>query len=1046
MDLKDYPRPPKDTGIGMHWTPGNSGAVGAGELRKTWIPQLQRMGVKWVKLLHSGGLLLAEMLLDADIMPVVRIYRHRPNVVDLRKAVLGREEIEQLKEFIAIGVKYFEFNNEPELSSEWEKGALPGERAIDYVARAAIVDMETILGLGGYPAVPAVAIGTQWDLIGKIIEHGGDYLFDEPVWLAIHNYDINHPLDYPYDRVNRFGELLTPEEYRSMGTDAWTGAQWGTRTLAFINERRNESKNPKADIIKDASCFLAYERFAALSMKHLGRHLPIISTENGPIVGEDPDPRYPTTTPESHAQKVVDIAEIMMGVSKHYDPAPDYYFATAFWLMGASILRAKGWEGHAWFSPFRPGGRLPAVDALEKLPKRPRQFDFDDDGGGVIPPVADTAHSVVSGVIHGYPHMRVILRSAGYVVDSYTNEQGRFRIEKLPAGSYRLSVPGADIVRLGIELDGENQVTIEIGEPESAPPPSTSESGWRALVEDVGPSSGLSSIRVSVEGKTRLPVRISADGWDGYTRETGSKPEFGPYALEFSPLGPGEYLIEPEGLGISPRVRIGSKQILHVTFRPVETSDDAPHHSRISGRITHGAGLRVFLLHDNILIGEMITDDEGAFTFEDLPAGLYRLQIPDLEHVQEIELDGDNDVTVNLEAPDIEIPHYSTISGRVLHGAGRKVILKGPGGERTTEVGQDERYQFDHLGPGQYYVRVLDTLLRRGGLKMTGRNHREVNFALPVVMPAGSVIYGQVPQGVGWQLYVRGPKGREIVQPLDEKGRFEVSGLEAGEYELILQGDDADFIEHVEVDGTNRVKVEFDAIAATPKSPSDEMASDGGDAPDKEQRSEFNAQPKAWTWKVEDIGATPGFGVIRVRIPGRTGLPVRIWADEWDGMVRIIGDKPEYGDDVCEFAPLGAGKYYLQPADLSEAISVEMPGGHEVWVTFTTGDDDHPAHELSADSGDTESIRLYILVKSPPQDQVALIHTLRFAAHTGAVIGDDLSEALRAETVLVLASPDDFDAQAMARLRSAGSQVIRVLPTEYATRLQQLSLEFASRP
>ena len=1040
MELKDYPRPPKDTGIGMHWSPGNSGSVGEGELRNKWIPQLQRMGVKWVKLLHPGGLQLAEMLLEADIMPVVRIYRHRPNVVDLRKAVLGKEEIEQLKEFIAVGVKYFEFNNEPELSSEWEMGALPGEHAIDYVARAAIVDMETILGLGGYPAVPATAIGTQWDLIGKIIEHGGDYLFDEPVWLAVHNYDINHPLDYPYDRINRFGEQLSPEVYRAMGTDAWTGPQWGTRTLAFINEKRSESKNPKANILEDASCFLSFERLAALSKQHLGRYLPIISTENGPIVGEDPDPRYPTTTPEIHAQKVVDIAEIMMGVSQRYDPAPDYYFATAFWLMGASVLRAKGWEGHAWFSPFRPNGRLPAVDALERLPKQPRQFEFDDDDDGVIiPPAGDSARSVVSGVIHGYPNMRVILRSANYAVDTYTNDQGYFRISKLPAGSYRLSVPGAGIVRLGIELDGKNHVVIEIGEPSPVPQPPESESGWRALVEDVGPSPGLSSIRVSVKGKVGLPVRISADGWDGYVRETGSKPEYGPYALEFSPLGPGEYLIEPEELGIAPRVKIGSNQIVSVVFYPVEDAD-APHDSSISGAILHGAGLRVFLYQGDEVLQEFIADEDGSFSFDELPAGVYSLRVPDIEFEQEIELDGENQVTVNLEAPDVDVPHYSTISGRVMNGAGRRILLRGPDGERIIEIDPDERYQFDHLGPGQYYVRVVDTLLRRGGLKMTGRNHREVNFVLPVIVPAGSIIYGQVPQGAGWQLYVRGPKDIEIVQPLDEEGRFEVTGLEAGEYELILQGDEADFVEHVAVDGVEKVEVQFDTIAS---SPGDSQDGDSGDASDggadDDQGDDSDSQPGDWSWQVEDIGPTPGFGVIRVRVPGHQGLPVRLWADGWEGIVRTIGDKPEYGPDVCEFAPLGVGKYYLQPAGLPEPVIVEMPGSHEIWVTFTPGS----GEDISGgDPGDEHSIPLYLLVKTPPQSLSAFIQSLQFAAKTAAAVGDDAEDAMQAETVVILASFEDFSQEDEARLQESGSRVIRVTPDEYETRLPELMQEF----
>ena len=179
MRLQDYPRPPNDNGIGMHWSGGYPAAVGAGELRSRWIPELQRMGVKWVKFLHDGGLEFAQMLLAAGIMPVVRLYRPQPNSLNFEQATLGANLVAQLENYIAAGVKYFEFNNEPELPTEWQGGQAPPD-ALDRVARAAMSDMETILDRGGYPAVPATAIGTTWDLIGKIIDLGGRDLFDAP--------------------------------------------------------------------------------------------------------------------------------------------------------------------------------------------------------------------------------------------------------------------------------------------------------------------------------------------------------------------------------------------------------------------------------------------------------------------------------------------------------------------------------------------------------------------------------------------------------------------------------------------------------------------------------------------------------------------------------------------------------------------------------------------------------------------------------------------------------------------------------------------------
>ncbi len=1050
MELKDYPRPPQDTGIGMHWSPGNSGSVGAGELRQTWIPQLQRMGVKWVKMLHPGGLELAELLLEAGIMPVVRIYRHRPNSKDLRKAVMGPEEIDWVKEYLAIGVRYFEFNNEPELPSEWEGGVAPPD-AIDYVARAAIVDMETILGLGGYPAVPATAVGTKWDLIGKIIEHGGDYLFDEPVWLAVHNYNLNHPLDYPYDRVNRRGVALTPKAYRALGSDAWTGPRWGARTLAFINEQRKKGKNPRNDIHDDPSCFLAFQRLADLSMKHLGRHLPIISTENGPIVGEDDDPRYPTTTPELHAETVVEMAKIMMGTSHRYDPAPDYYFATAFWLMGAAVLRAKGWEGHAWFSPRWPNGHLPAVDALVKLDKRPRRFDSEGEPSMPII-IGDRARSVVRGVIHGFPNMRVILRSAGYAADTFTDDHGRFQLDNLPKGKYRLSVPGTEIVQLGIELDGRNQVELTLGHPpaeEGKTPPEVDRPGkpWHVRVEDAGNAPGYSVIRVSVEGKGNLPVRITTEGWDGMVYETGSKSEYGPFALEFSPLGPGKYVIQPEGLDVKAHVALEANQIVWVRFYPAKGEDlptEVPSaQSRIEGVITHGAGMRVRLVGPDEQVRDTYADGEGRFQFENLPAGQYELHLPDIDKEKKLVLDGHEVARVQLTAPEVEVPHYSTISGRVLHGQGRIIMLKGPGMEMTTTVDDNERYLFAGLGPGQYYVRVKDTLLRRGGLRMTGRNHRVVNFALPTTEPTDSVIFGRIPDGAGLQVYLRAPDGREVIQVLDEDGDFEFADLRAGEHELILRTPASEYVERVQVDGVNRVEVRFNLPAEAPSPPpAPEPAPQLADAA---KMNTSVSEAESWTWQVEDAGVNPGFGILRVRIPGQRGRAVRIWTDGWVGMVRRLGEKPEYGPDVCEFAPLGKGRYYLQPEGMDVQVEVEMPGAREIWVTFSPDGQDQSSIQPSVpEPTSPKEIPLFLLVRSMPYDLPGFMQVIRFAETLHAPVDDDLEDALRAEKVIVLASSDDFSDEEEARLKDAGCEVIRVAPPHYATALREMTRAWAT--
>lgn len=76
-------------------------------------------------------------------------------------------------------------------------------------------------------------------------------------------------------------------------------------------------------------------------------------------------------------------------------------------------------------------------------------------------------------------------------------------------------------------------------------------------------------VRVWVRGQYGLPVTIAAadNGWST-VNYVGSKPEYGPDALEFAPLGPGRYVITPQGLGVSVTIDLSPGHIAQILFEP----------------------------------------------------------------------------------------------------------------------------------------------------------------------------------------------------------------------------------------------------------------------------------------------------------------------------------------------------------------------------------------------------------------------------------------------------------------------------------------------
>lgn len=389
LSLSDYKRPPQDNGRGIAGFPA-AGWKGGERGFDFWIAELQQLGIKWLRIVDDNGdsIPFCEKLLRAGIFPIVKIQRRDLPPNDSPEPnpghISAREEL-TIKRLIDAGVFYFETNNEPDNPVEWKQHAIPGnlEESAKLVALNWLFDARFVIEAGGYPALPAVSSGSGMDLMGALASLGRQDIMLDGGWIAVHNFGHNRPLNFPNDRVNQNGALLSAQEYDFGPLTEWVWwdpALGRANTLDEINALRTSRKSAGQVITQDHAAFREYEYLDALSKKYLGRSVPIIGTEGGYQVGRRTDLRYPRITPALHADLSVAMFEFMQR------DAPEYYFASCPWL----VVGNKKTEASAWYSDFwdrtikngnktgseippvavpdyRVGDRLPAVAAVRAM-------------------------------------------------------------------------------------------------------------------------------------------------------------------------------------------------------------------------------------------------------------------------------------------------------------------------------------------------------------------------------------------------------------------------------------------------------------------------------------------------------------------------------------------------------------------------------------------------------------------------------------------------------------------------------------------------------
>jgi hypothetical protein len=1036
-----------------------------------WIAELQQMHVKWVKILDDGGgssLAFCEQLLAADIFPIVRLYRQAPN-----PGHLGGRETETIKRLVKAGVRYFESNNEPDVAIEWKNGVVP-PHALDIVVDNFIFDADAILGAGGLPALPALSVDGIGSALGKVVARRRADLFDNGAWIAIHNYTLNHPLDYPYDAVNQAGLALTQEEYDKLG--AWA---WDNQPRELINQWRASDKNPGKTIADDAICFLGWQLPDEAALRVLGHKVPIMSTEGGPCMGWRDDRRYPRLTPQMHADWIVAINDFLQGNGQiHGVSCPDSYFTMCFWLLANRRLGSFDitWESQSWYSDwwnttFDLQGQLPVVDAVKSMHNYPVGAQHQGVLDGFLVR-ADTGDPL--------PDLRVeLLQGSQIIAATVAGSDGGFHFAHLLVGAYDLTVVGQGVVQQGINVLAAvtAPLIVRLGG---------------------GKLSTLSGRVVDQKGvlKADVEVTLQRDGTLVSSAHTGTDGAF-----RFGSLPLGIYQLSIPGSVVAGIAldSWGSKSVkLTVSapagYRYVKTMqrllppEETGHRNEFYGRITGPdgnplKGIKVQMSWEGATAGTQFpVTTSGADPYA--PGGLYKfVHTGGKFRLLVLQNDWPSDAADCLDTTNIPGPQgqqvayevnfqlqaiagtarvqgqvFGAAAGTALYLSRASAAAGGPAALKAL-LEPDGTFAFAAVAPGEYQL-SLDSI----GLVAT--HIMLISDGLfTLLFPMHSCLQGQVlnpSSGLVAVLYAPASWAWTRQAPLDADGKFAFQGLPAGRYRLQVA---AQMLEDIELTGENILKLAtidlFQAqhsvlrgrlVDASGQGQADALLTltRGGDLV-AQGRTEAdgsyrfgNLPAGTYDLNVEGMGpAASGIvldgaqelvqdliwslpsllGVLTGPVLAHDGSPAtqRIVRLLYNGSELSVTQTDAVG--FYRFSRLTAGSYALAMGTGGPVVSeIVIAAGATV------------TQEITLAPEPSKLFAQYVLFSPPAaaavQIRLALQMALSYLQRSGASAGFSLEQATQAARVLIVG--DLVEAGAEDTLRAAGCQVSRLSGDVYA--------------
>ncbi|MBI4675055.1 MAG: hypothetical protein HY741_25730 [Chloroflexi bacterium] len=279
LELQDYPRPPDDNGLGIHFVAG--GYYDEAELDKQ-IARMKALHLKWATVVYTD---------ENHLEIAARKFGEAGIYVLWRKTLRPYQRYSSWGRDIEIITKYglppyMQLYNEPELPVEWDDK--PEDMNLYFANLLAAA--KDVYNAGGYPGIQFLDEDNLRRFIDEIYARKGEALFKRMVFVP-HAYGLNHPPDYQ----------------------------------------------------EDPNGVLGFRSFATIFFKRLGFVPPFIVGEGGWKIESAEDNRFPAVDDELHRDYTLAVYDwFRTGKLSHGGKLPDYLFAFNMWML-AGIDEAGAW-------------------------------------------------------------------------------------------------------------------------------------------------------------------------------------------------------------------------------------------------------------------------------------------------------------------------------------------------------------------------------------------------------------------------------------------------------------------------------------------------------------------------------------------------------------------------------------------------------------------------------------------------------------------------------------------------------------------------------